>query len=223
MNSISSPYRDQETVICRFIRADAPPKVLLDVGVGPKSEYITLSQQYPEMQVIGLEPCPDTFSIVKPKFPGILLPYAAWHEQAELDFFYTKKDLGGASFFVNNKEQLNVVKVQARTLDSLEEEIGNLDRIILWMDIEGSELIALKGAKNLLKSGKIRWINLEVRDYPNRPGACTKAEIDRFLIPFGYHEKLQYNHHHRNTKREHKDIIYLHESELQEWKEIKRN
>jgi hypothetical protein len=51
MNSISSPYRDQETVICRFIRADAPPKVLLDVGVRPKYEYIIFSQQYPKIEI----------------------------------------------------------------------------------------------------------------------------------------------------------------------------
>ncbi len=220
---MSSQFQKNEQVICKFIPPNNPPKVLLDVGVGPKTEYLTLLEMYPDMRLIGLEPFPSCFNTLIPKFPGILLPYAAWSEEKSLELYINEANPEATSMFPHKSGEKNIVTVHGRTLDSIDKHLGNLDRILIWMDIEGSELMALKGSSELLKSGRVRWINIEARDKWSRVGACVKQEVDDFLSQFGYQEKLQYNHHNRDSSYGHRDVIYLHESQLKEWKDIKGN
>lgn len=219
---MSSKFKKNEQVICKFIPPSNPPQILLDVGVSPKTEYLSLLEIYPHMRLIGLEPCPSCFNDLIPKFPGILLPYAAWHEETSLDLYINDANPEATSVFAHKSGEKNIVTVYARTLDSIDRHLGNLDRILLWMDIEGAELMALKGGSELLKSGRVRWINIEARDKWSQVGACVKSEVDNFLFQFGYKEKLQYNHHNRESSYGHRDVIYLHELQLQEWEKIKR-
>ncbi len=220
---MTSKFKKNEEVICRFIHHNAPPKVLLDVGVGPKTEYLTLLEHYPDMRLIGLEPCIPTFLELIPKFSGILLPYGAWHEETCLELYISDNNLEISSVFPHKNNEEKTQKIYTKTLDSIDKHLGYLDRILLWMDVEGAELMALKGAKNLLLSKRIKWINLEVRDHWSRTDACVKQDIDELLIPLGYREKLQYNHHNRGTKAEHRDVIYVHEDELLKISELKKN
>jgi FkbM family methyltransferase len=216
-------FHENEQVICKFIPSNNPPKVLLDVGVGPKTEYLTLSEAYPDMLIVGLEPLPSCFNNLISKFPGILLPYAAWHQETSLELYPNTNNPEATSVFPSEAGEKQALTVYTRTLDSIDRYLGYPDRILMWMDIEGAELMALKGARELLSSGRVRWINLEARDQWNRVNACTKVELDNFLAQFGYQEKLQYNHHNRESPYGHRDVIYLHENQIQEWSEIKNS
>lgn len=198
----------QEERICEFIPTERPPGYLYDIGVGSQSEYATLAKHYPKMKIVGLEPCPITFKNLITKFPGLLLPYGVWQEETNLDLYFSKTSLDAASVFAIGREQN--VKIHARTLDSIDEQLGCPEDILLWMDVEGSELMALKGAVKLLQSRRVRWINLAVRDkWTGGTKACIKQEIDEFLIQFGYQEKLQYNHHNIKSEYWRCDAIYL--------------
>jgi len=101
--------------------------------------------------------------------------------------------------------------VEGMTLDMLDQETGYSDRILLWMDIEGYELEALRTGPQLLSSGRIRWINLEVRSRWNfKKDACTESEIDEFLAGYGYRKVITYNHY---PSSHHHDAIYIHDTE----------
>lgn len=204
-----------DTVISQFISPTISPEMLINVGVGCKRESNTLSTLYPAMKSTGLEPCPITFKQNITTFPGILLPYAAWSEETYLDLYFSKSNLDAASVFAIGRDEN--VKVYARTLDSIDHQLGYPDRILLWMDIEGAELMALQGGTKLLESGRVNWINIAVRNkWSGNMKASTREEVHQFLTKFGYKEKLQYNHHNRQSEFWRCDAIYLREDSLKE-------
>lgn len=49
-------------------------RVVYDIGVGPKTEYLTIKKEFPEVAFFGLEANPETYHEIKPKFPGVVLP-----------------------------------------------------------------------------------------------------------------------------------------------------
>ncbi len=84
------------------------------------------------------------------------------------------------------------------------------DRILLGMDIEGSELPAPRGGIGLLDSGRVRWINLEERRNGDCPvvGWTEPAELHAFLTSHGFVRAAVYNRHPT-----HQDAIYVHREE----------
>ena len=56
----------------------------------------------------------------------------------------------------------------------------------LNMDIEGAELIALRGAHHTLKHTD--YILVETQDTPRFEGSCTKSELSSFLLQYGFKE-----------------------------------
>lgn len=54
----------------------------------------------------------------------------------------------------------------------------------LVMDIQGAELLALQGAKNVLR--KLRFIKAEASDFDAYAGACTVDALDAFLKQLGF-------------------------------------
>lgn len=49
------------------------PNAMYDIGVGIYSEWETLKNAYPSMEVFGCEPCPEEYAVLKPIFNGKLL------------------------------------------------------------------------------------------------------------------------------------------------------
>ena len=78
------------------------------------------------------------------------------------------------------------VTVQSRTLDTLLQELKLVpsDYNILNMDIQGAELLALKGATNTLKH--IQAINTEVEYKELYEGAALIDQLDEFLDYHGF-------------------------------------
>jgi FkbM family methyltransferase len=66
------------------------------------------------------------------------------------------------------------------------EQIDLNDYQALTLDIEGSELLALRGAGDLLE--KFEYIKCEVSDFPSRTGAPTSADLDEYLGQFGFEQ-----------------------------------
>ena len=73
-------------------------------------------------------------------------------------------------------------------LDIVDELCGFPEDVFLWMDIEGSELLALKGAENLLASGRVKGVYLECtkEGTVRRAGEPTRYELRDFLAKFNF-------------------------------------
>jgi len=209
---------ERESTITRYINGS--PNFLMDIGVGPKTEYLTLKKYYPNMICVGLEPRIEMFEKLKFKFPGILLPYAISNNNKQVELFINNNltEASGiiSSIVPNNSTSYNVPAI---TLDDLDKSFTKPKNILLWMDIEGAELLAIKGGKNLLKSGRVKWINLEAREpkIAKRDGVVSINELKKELKKYDYCEVLRYPY---PRKTGHFDSIFIHQDEISKLSEI---
>lgn len=203
-----SRQRKFEQVVKRFIVGS--PDAMYDIGVGPKSEWKTLSSCFPSMRVFGCEPHPRTrATILERGFPGPLWPVAVGEESSQAILHEPSNNIGGSSLW-RLPDAICTYQVDMWSLDRFDTAAGQPDRILLWLDIEGSELAALRSGPKVMTSGRVRWINLEERRHGDLPaeGWTRPAELDACLRDLGYVRVHAYNHHST-----HQDAIYVHNSE----------
>jgi len=173
------------------------PGAFYNIGVGPliKSEWRHWKELYPEMQLFGCEPNPVLYSQLLMKFPGRLFSCGISDKESIEMYMEPEKEktFGRSSIFPVNGLSDKTIRVECITLNEFDQEVGSLESILLWMDIEGSELIALKSGEELLKSGRVHTINLELRDKPEIEGWPTATEITEYLSTIGFKKAVDYN------------------------------
>lgn len=151
---------------------------LYNIGVGqrPHDEANILKTKIENLKVFGAEANIDVYNDRKFDYVGNLLNVGIWSERCIKEFHMTK-DQGQSSFLEANPDYLKKwglevfkkINVQCITLDEFDNENNCPDNILIWMDIEGGELEALKGAHKLLSSGRVKYIFLEIsHDYTTR-------------------------------------------------------
>lgn len=96
----------------------------------------------------------------------------------------------------------HTLPMRTTTLDTLCRRF-ELKPDFLCMDIQGAELLALKGAKTML--GSVNWIYLEVSTHETYLGGATMLELDKFLGPT-FARKETCLHMHAGT---HGDAFYV--------------
>jgi FkbM family methyltransferase len=207
------------TTVCRYLKE--APAAMYDIGVGPviKSEWNHILKIYPQMKMFGCEPHPDTYRQQESRFPG-QLKQTAIHSQkrtATLNLKSRLSKFGAFSLIDLGVSYEQKIEVSCITLDEFDEWAGKQESIILWMDIEGSELDALKSAPNLLSSGRVKAINLEVRPKTNSSDWPTDKEIRAWLELNGYNLVLNYN-----NQKTHWDAIYLPQEIAKTFPPVKR-
>jgi FkbM family methyltransferase len=100
---------------------------------------------------------------------------------------YTDGDDGNSPSLVHQRGESSSVSVRARSLDSLMAE-GRLPRpTVIKLDVEGAEILVLRGAKQLLTGpDRPRALFIEVHD-TFLPGFGSSAdEVNALLKEFGY-------------------------------------
>ena len=181
------------------------PGALYNIGVGPSeeehNEAVFFKQMFPDIEIFGVEANPK-FALSRSKnYPGSILSKGVWSEKCVKTLSVPLSGTGRSSL-LNAREEwakkksFNVaetIDVECTTLDAFDVIAGKPDRIWLWMDIEGAELEALKGAKNLLQSRRVDVITLEVStkgiggiQLARRHGEPSIVEIENYLNGFDY-------------------------------------
>lgn len=91
--------------------------------------------------------------------------------------------------YENLHETGEVHRIAARTLDSILADAGiALEEIeILVVDIQGAELLCLKGATNLLRH--LKWIESEVSQRPVYAGGVLLHELEGWLAERGFRRR----------------------------------
>jgi FkbM family methyltransferase len=127
----------------------------------------------------------------------------------EYDFLCDKNNAGQSSslfdFHLHKKMFPNVImgesiKLIGKTLPSiLKENYINIEEYsIINMDVEGAELLVLKGAVDILH--KFDTITLEASDFESRIGQPKLHEIDDFMTLNGFDKHKQRKIHHPDSK-----------------------
>ena len=174
-------------------------KTILDIGARDLTESIFLSEKYPNAKVISFECNPQTLSICKERainYPNIELIDKAVNDYDGKCFFYpinptqTKTtwedgNPGASSLFVANdnypfeKYVQDKIEIDCVRVDTILKERGidNID--IIWMDLQGAELLALKSIGDILKNVSI--ISTETEMTEMYKGQALFKDIDNFL------------------------------------------
>ena len=172
---------------------DKPQPVVFDVGayIGDTIEEFKFS--FPEAYIHAFEPFDESFSILKNRFQktdGLFLNnLAVGNRSLSNANMYITQNKGSSSLLQPDKDAnefwegnplsiQKAVKVETTTIDSYCQKY-NIKRIdILKIDVQGSELKVLQGAKRILKERRVKLIFTEISIAPNYK---EQSEIDEVI------------------------------------------
>jgi FkbM family methyltransferase len=205
----TSQTESQADVDPKFVQLarELAPKnpVIADIGSRDALEGIALMRALDGKQLHVFEPNPSAAALCRAnlaKFAAGRPELATLNEVAITDHsgqlkFYPvnvnlseNKDIGFSSLFPINPDYTkrrgkivqDEVTVQATTLD--EYFTGKQSPDILWVDVEGAELHAFRGAARVLKTVKL--IHVEVSFRPMQVGKPLFWEIENYLHEQGF-------------------------------------
>ena len=186
-------------------------KTILDVGACEGVEGITFAELFPDARVYSFEPAPANVTRIMNNYQTItddvksrinLVP-AALSDKTKTITFHAIDEVKASTRAVNYGmgsilEIINPdilpwhhsvqmpVEAQAYTMDDWmqQQNITTVDAV--WMDVQGAELMVLKGAEKALEN--IQVIMTEAGIIPYYFGHTMKADIDAYLFERGFME-----------------------------------
>lgn len=179
-------------------------RVALDVGSRDGLVALRLSGEFPESRVYAFECNPAAIEIARGNLNTAdrvqLVEKAVCDSDGPITFYaidtertvtpHPDKNIGASSLYVANDSYpaetyvQKEISVQGTTLQTWAKTAG-IDKVdLIWMDLQGSELRALKGMGRLLKSVTVIYCEVEYKEiYKGQPLA---REVRRFLNQNGF-------------------------------------
>jgi FkbM family methyltransferase len=158
--------------------------LFIDIGANV-GHYTLLAAGICNAEVISFEPIPSTFSKLEKNLElnnlsqkVTIYNIGIGEEDSILNF--TKHNDVMNSVALNH--ETDVIKVEVKKLDDI--LIDNIPTF-LKIDVEGYEYFVLKGAVNLLRSEKLKYIIIEL-NYSTLKFGHTNQEIYEFLLSFNF-------------------------------------
>jgi FkbM family methyltransferase len=185
--------------------------IVLDIGSNIGYHTTMLAKENGNSRIISVEASPTIFKILKEncnanKLTNIIFYNNAVTDQDDIEINFYNRD----SMSTTDKQTLEdwsvpesdikKEKTKTVTIDTLLEREQVNEILLLKMDIEGGEVLALTGAKSSLEQKKIQNMMIEYHSYSNRD------YIENLLKKLGYDITL----HERSSLYENKDYANGH-------------
>jgi FkbM family methyltransferase len=185
------------------------PLTIFDIGANEGQTTERYSKMFPTATIYSFEPVPEVFTILERKFhgnPQIIVNQLAVSDAVGTADIY----LHASTVSVWNSllpkvsgsnivpEDVSVIKVPTITIDVFCERHNIKTIDLLKLDIQGGELLALKGALNMLQKRGIKLIYSEVNFCDLYEGQAMFQDIAAYLHDFGYRTYGLYNFYNPN-------------------------
>jgi len=169
---------------------DLRPRFALDAGAALGMFSLPLLNRFPETRVAAFEPSFPERVLLRRNLKlnnldsrASVVPSCLWSEDTTLLFrshAYLSGVAGVAGVTITHSAK---EKVCARSIDSWWSEIGRPNIDLLKMDIEGSEIEAVCGAREMLAACRPLLL---IEAYHERDGKRTYDEVARLVSDSGY-------------------------------------
>ena len=191
--SLDDPYR----TLKRLLKNHSITGII-DAGASNGRISKKLLKIFPEACVHAFEPNPLYEKTLKQfsREDGRFFPhYCALSDHKGLEDFCITESPGNTSFFKPGKRLKeidpggsslkSINKIEVMPLDEWLKENGNHSIQLIKLDIQGAELLALRGAQNVLKNSVLA-IYTEILFNPLYDGGALYSDIDLCLRNYGF-------------------------------------
>ena len=144
-------YREQDRIEQAMRRILRPDSNCIDIGCHIGSSLTLILRYAPQGSHLAFEPVAEKAQWLKKKFPDVEVHNLALGEKQERLTFYQNKSRPGFSGFANDPEsddRVTEMTVDCDILDHLVPAGRKYDYVKI--DVEGAELLALRGARQMI-------------------------------------------------------------------------
>lgn len=192
------PRTSREQLFVDQVAIAGEARAILDVGSQHGQNALQYHDDFPQAQIFAFEPAPGNLARMRGAIAGKearieVIASALGDTVGELELNLNSHDgthsrlaIGDLRYWQQPATTVGRITVPATTLDAFAKERGLGEIDILAMDIQGGELLALRGAREALGAGRIGVIALEVSFKPIYRDIPLFWETGEFLAGFGY-------------------------------------
>lgn len=156
----ASHYRSPERELRLFDNYVTGAKTVFDIGANFGVLAGLFAQRASEARIFAFEPHPETFETLKKNLEQNDVSNVATHQLAMGDstgtVVFTSHGSPASNRIAEDPSLYPTIEVAMTTLDQFAEEHGVPEIDFLKIDVEGAELLVLKGACRMLGSGHVR-------------------------------------------------------------------
>jgi len=167
--------------------------IIVEAGAFRGAETLVLSSVWPEGMIFSFEPLSSSYNSlvdnIVAKRNVFTFPLALSNKTGENIFYEIVSDKSLSSLFplngISDIQKIRRVSVSVTTLDSWCWH-NSMERIdLLWLDMDGAELNALKGARKILKTTSFIYTEVHLKSFWH--GAPLFPDLRRWLKDQGFH------------------------------------
>jgi len=200
---LKNAFQDQKNLLQGF-----PAHPIFDIGAHYGETTAKYMKLFPGRSIYSFEPLPTSYAKLKSRYsksPLVNPVQMAVSNNVGVKDFYSNVDSATNSLLAvtdeagqwsDTPDSVNLsarIKVNVTTVDDFcrNEKIDNIG--ILKMDMQGGELAALEGSKEMLKANSIALVYTELLFVPLYIGQSDFSTIYDLLAGFGYRLFALYN------------------------------
>jgi len=205
------PYVDKRNIL-----AANKSGVIFDIGAHIGETTAAYAKYFPKSMIYSFEPFEASYNKLRLRFkdnPMVkTFQMAISNKPSVMDFYSFAASEANSLLPASSQAEMwadgagsmalkDTIKVEATTIDKFCKS-QNIDHImILKMDMQGGELLAIKGAEEMLAKHGIDLIYLELLFVPLYEGQTEYYQICEILSNFGYNLFNMYNPRYESNGR----------------------
>jgi FkbM family methyltransferase len=192
----ADPFYAQKEFIDRM---GVSKPVIFDVGAHKGETVSRYRALFPDSTIYCFEPFPENVKVLRSRFssdPSVHVYECAVSDVNGKKTFYVNENDATSSLLPRTKDgrryyskaadSLSTVEVDALTIDEILKQ-NSIDRIdILKFDIQGGELMALKGAEKALQENRVSVIYTETLFVPHYENNPLLLDLWKYLDQYSY-------------------------------------